>query len=183
MYALQQIDKNLPPRHSLIPGTNQKFLYMQDFYTMTWGDLIGLVWIMNAFVHLVVHGHVGYGQWIFFAIIATASAFFFMAMCLGPTHKPDQGFPEVGKISMHGISHLPYFGIYAAVSMLSIYHLFSENIASPIMWLGLAGGLIWVASQIADQKAGNFNPLKKLDSTDQFEDSVPILFGKNHPKF
>ena len=60
----QALDKSLPPRNSAIPGTRQdpddpksppqKFLYIQDFWTMTWGDGIGVLLIVNAFVHLAV---------------------------------------------------------------------------------------------------------------------------------
>lgn len=46
--------EKIPLRHSIIPGTNQKFLYWEDFYTQTYGDFLGLVWIANGFAHLIV---------------------------------------------------------------------------------------------------------------------------------
>lgn len=39
----------LPPRNSLIPGTRQRFLHMQDFWTMTYGDIVGVSFIWVAF--------------------------------------------------------------------------------------------------------------------------------------
>jgi hypothetical protein len=49
MFMLQQCDRNMPERHSIIPGTRQKFLYFQDFWTMTWGDAVGVGLIQIAF--------------------------------------------------------------------------------------------------------------------------------------
>ncbi|OGZ79571.1 MAG: hypothetical protein A2528_00885 [Candidatus Staskawiczbacteria bacterium RIFOXYD2_FULL_37_9] len=40
MYFLQAVDKSLPPRWTYIPGTNQKFLYAQDFHTCSWGGFL-----------------------------------------------------------------------------------------------------------------------------------------------
>lgn len=160
MYALQQIDKSLPPRHSLIPGTKQKFLYMQDFHTMFWGDAIGLTLIVNAFVHLAVNGHVALWEWVVLLLIIVADGFGFMKMCLTKDHKPDQGFPEIGKISWHGLSHLPYHGAGVAMSLLSIWHIVSGDLRGPVLYVALAGGAIYIASFIADIKTGNFDPLK-----------------------
>lgn len=163
MYALQQIDKNLPPRHSIIPGTNQKFLYMQDFYTMFWGDMIGVTLIANAFVHLAVNSHVALWEWIVFILITVVDGFRFMKMCLTQNHKPDQGFPEIGKVSWHGLSHLPYHGAGVAMALFAIWHIITGELRGSVMYVALVGGTIYVASFITDIKTGNFDPLKKVD--------------------
>ncbi len=161
MYVLQEVDLSLPPRHSLIPGTNQKFLYMQDFYTCLWGDLLGVPLIANAFMHLARNGFITAEGWFIFTIIVIVDGVGFLEMCLGKNHKPDQGFPAVGQVSWHGLSHLPYHGVGVAMSLFCIWHIIVGNLKGVPLYLGLAGGAIYIAFFIADIKTHNFDPLKK----------------------
>lgn len=169
MYWLQAMDKSLPPRGSYIPGTKQPFLYVQDFHSCTWGDLIGLPLIMNAFVHLVAGGyitnHAGWQQiqWAIFVLIVIVDGLGFLLMCLGKGHKPDQGFPEIGKVSWHGLSHLPYHGVGVAMSVFSIYHAVIGNLRGPVLYVALLGAVIYIASFVTDMKVGNFDPLKLVE--------------------
>ena len=162
MHLAQVLDKSLPRRHSIISGTHQKFLYMPDFWTTTYGDMFGVSLITNAFVHLAVSGHIDYWQWIAFVVIAIASALIFVVMCFGKEHKPDAVFPNIGKISWNGIMHLPYFGTGIAVTIMCIWHLFTGNLRGLVMWIGLAGGALYIACYITDIKSGNFDTLKKI---------------------
>lgn len=162
MYLLQVADKNLPLRHSIIPGTQQKFLYVQDFYSCTWGDLIAIPLVVNAFVWLTMHGFVRSWQWLIFAIIAVADGSGFLMMCLGDVHKPDQGFPEIGKVSWHGLSHLPYHGVGVAMSVLVIWHTINGNLRGPVMYVALLGGVLYLVTFAADVVSGNFDPLKRI---------------------
>ncbi len=162
IFLAQQVDKSLPPRHSIIPGTNQKFLYMQDFYTMTWGDLIGLSFIGNAFVHLVVYGQVGVWHWLVFAVLAVVFAVVYLVMWLGPNHKPDIGFPKAGKIGLQGIVHQPYFGFYMALSVLCIWFIFTGSLNGVVLYVGLVGALFYLVCHEADKLTGNFDALKPI---------------------
>lgn len=160
MYAAQQLDKSLPSRHSLILGTRQKFLYMQDFYAL-WGDIFAVPLILNAFAHLVFNGCISFWQWIAFALVAAADAYNFRKICLKSNHKPDLGCPEIGKMSCNGLLHLPYHGVCIAASLLVMLHAVA-NIKhfAAIYWIALTGGAIYIASVWADKRAGNFDPLK-----------------------
>jgi hypothetical protein len=128
---------------------------------MTWGDLIGIPLIINAFWHLVVNGNIGQWQWLIFLAIAVVDAWAFRKMCVGKNHKPDMGFPEIGKVSWIGFIHLPYHGVGVAVSVLIIWHIIAGNLWGPVLYVALIGGAIYIASFIADIRAGNFDPLKK----------------------
>ncbi len=161
MRLCQDLDKSLPPRHSVIPGTKQRFNYMQDFYTAWWGDLIGVPLIANAFVHLVANGYIGWVQWAIFVVLAVLLAVGFLNMCLSKDHKPDQGFPEIGKVSWHGLSHLPYLGCGYTLSLFTIGHLVAGHIWGPVLYVALLGGAFYIATFIADIKTGNFEPLKR----------------------
>ena len=161
MYLLQELDRNLSSRHSTIPGTKQKFLYMQDFYTMIWGDFIAVPLIVNAFVHLALHG-LSLAEWVLFFTVIVVDAFGFLWLCTRSSHKPDQGFPEVGKVSWHGLAHLPYHGVVVAISIILIWHIFIDNLHGSILYTSLMGGVLYIVSFIADIISGNFDRLKKF---------------------
>jgi len=161
MFAAQQLDKSLPPRHSLIPGTNQKFLYMQDWYTMKYGDVVAVPLIVNAFVHLVALGYISGVQWAITFMLSLLLTIIGIKSCLGPGHKPDQGFPEAGKISLQGKLHMPYFGIGWSMGLVSFYHLVIGHVSGPVLWLGLFGAVFYIAMLGMEFKSGNFDSLKK----------------------
>lgn len=174
MYVFQLLDEKLPPRGSLIPGTKQPFLYMGDWRSMTWGDTLGVLFILNAFAHLVAHGHISSAEWLVIVVLAAAIGEAFFWMCLGENHKPDQGFPKAGKWSWHGLSHVPYLGAAIAMGISCLWHIFMGELRGPVLYAGLAGLALYAVSVVADIKAGNFAPLKKIE----FEDPVPVLFGE-----
>lgn len=162
MFLAQELDISLPPWRSIIPGTNQRFLHIQDFWTMTLGDNAGVPLINTAFVHLVMNGRLGMWHWIAFGWLVLAFMVQFAKMCLGSNHKPDMGFPAAGKISLVGIVHLPYYGIGMAAGVFCIWFIFTGDLRGPVLYVGLAGALVYAFSFVAEIKSGNFDPLKKV---------------------
>lgn len=162
MFAAQQLDKSLPPRHSIIPGTNQKFLYMQDFWTMTWGDFIGVALINTAFAHLAVNGCLGVWHWFVFAVLVVAISAQFARMCMNQDHKPDMGFPYAGKISWTGVLHLPYFGIGVVAGAFCVWFIFTGDLRGLVLCVGLGGAAFYALCFVAEIKSGNFDPLKRI---------------------
>ena len=166
----QALDKSLPPRNSAIPGTRQdpddpksppqKFLYIQDFWTMTWGDGIGVLLIVNAFVHLAVKDITN--LWWGLPIVLI-SGLGFLKMCLGKGHKPDYGFPDIGKVSLAGILHLFYFGAGIAASVICVWNLITGDLRGPVMWVSLAGGAFYIICFVLEVRSGNFDPLQKSE--------------------
>lgn len=159
MLLTQSLDKSLPLRNSIIPGTNQRFLYIQDFWTMTWGDGIGVLLIANAFVHLVIKDITN--LWWSLPIIVV-SGLGFLDMCLGKGHKPDYGFPDIGKVSSAGILHLLYFGVGVAASVMCVWNLITGDLRGPVMWVAFAGGVFYIGCFILEVRSGNLDPLKKI---------------------
>lgn len=162
MFAAQQTDKSLPPRHSIIPGTNQKFLYMQDFWTMTWGDLVGVAMINTAFAHLAMNGYFGMWHWITFAALVFAFSAQLAKVGMNQGHKPDMGFPEIGKISWIGILHLPYYGIGVAAGIFCAWFIFTGDLHGLVLYVGLHGAVFYALCFIAEVQSGNFDPLKRI---------------------
>ncbi len=159
MLLAQTLDKSLPARNSIIPGTKQRFLYIQDFWTMTWGDGVGVLLIANAFVHLVVKDT---SNLLWGLPILMVSGLGFLAMCLGKNHKPDYGFPDIGKVSFAGILHLFYFGAGIAASVMGVWNLITGDLRGPVMWVALVGGAFYIVCFILEMKSGNFDQLNRL---------------------
>jgi len=163
IYLVAQLDKSLPPWNSKIPGTNQKFLAPWGFWTMTYGDLLAIPLVFNAFTYLV-EADVDNLWW--GLVIGVISGVGFTAKCLGKNHKPDYGFPEVGKISVAGLMHSVYFGAGAGASVMCLWHLFvTGNLPweSPVTWVALTAIPLYVPCVILDFTSGNFDQLKKID--------------------
>lgn len=159
----QALDKSLPARHSIISGTNQKFLYVQDFWTMTYGDLFGIPLITNAFVHLAVRDA---ANLLWLLLVAALSAAIFAKICLGKSHKPDYGFPQTGKISFAGILHLFYFGMGIGAVVACLWSLFEGRLTGLVLWLAVLGAAAYAVCFAAELRSGNLDPLKRIE-TDQ----------------
>lgn len=162
----------IPPKNSLIPGTAQKHLRMEQFHSMTWGDLIGLsaVWGASLWVLYLCWGAEGpeVGIRIGGAIIGLGAGIGFHKMCLGANHKPDYGFPVSGKASVAGTVHSVFFGLSFAVGtaglgvLIAFWNELSDVDAVTATWLGGIGFAIWLAAGITDAAVGNFDKLKPL---------------------
>jgi len=171
-YVFQEDDLErgrISPRGSIISNTKQKFLHWQDFHTQTWGDGLGLSIVMVVFVHLVKAkpGVVTVHQAILAGLIGAAIALFFVAFCLHDNHKPDWGYPVKGEISRGGIAHFVYFWVMSGVSIICVYHLCKGNLKCPrgeVDWLGwlVLGGVIWLASAVADWRSGKLKLVKYI---------------------
>lgn len=164
-FLAEKIDKanrKISDRHSVIPGTNQKFLYWEDFYMQTYGDLLGLVWVMNSFVQLLVNGKVNNLMWLIFAGFAILGVYLTLKTCLAKNHKPDWGYPAVGKISLGGISHLPYFGIQLGMAAVCFIKIFSGELFGLPLLTTLGGGIIIVIMAFLDWQAGHFDSLQRI---------------------
>ena len=157
MFLAQQFDKSLPEQHSIILGTNQKFLYMQDFWTMTWGDVVGISLIWGAFLHLAIY-RFEFRHWIVFTALTVLFMTGFAVMCFGKNHKPDMGYPYVGKISWNGILHLPYFGAGVSASIFCVWLIAFPGI---VLLVFLSGSVFYLVCFYLEIQSGNFEPLRK----------------------
>lgn len=149
-------------RHAIIPGTNHKFLYWEDFYMQTYGDFLGLVWVMNGFFQLLAAGKINGVMWFIFAIFVILGIFLTLKNCLAKNHKPDWGYPQIGKVSLGGISHLPYFGIQSGMGVVCLIKIFSGDLTGLVLITTLVGGAIIGLMAILDWKTGHFDPLVKI---------------------
>jgi|GEM_PF-940942 len=160
-FFIQEVEKGdgkLPRRHSIIPGTDQKFLYWQDFYTQTYGDLIGLMLVLNGFLH--IFNRLRNAEIFIFAVIGLIAMIAFFAPRLSKNHKPSWGEPRAGQISFGGFVHSFYSSLLSAMSCLCLWSIITGRMAGVLLWLTLVGGIIWVVALIMDTISGNFDPLK-----------------------
>ncbi|KKW42123.1 MAG: hypothetical protein UY92_C0010G0039 [Candidatus Magasanikbacteria bacterium GW2011_GWA2_56_11] len=163
-FQVQRVDARygrIPPRHSLIPGTSQEFLYWQDFHTQTWGDCLGLGLIWVTFAHYVEAGLMTPILWVGFAVIAVVDAVSFRRLCLSKRHKPDWVFPSTGTMSAGGWTHLPYHGIGMAAAAASLWLTATRCNNLVILVIFAAGVLTYSAAFAVDVITGHFDPLRR----------------------
>ncbi len=160
MWQLQEWLKRtrrIPSRHSLILGTSgQKFLHMEDFWTMGWGDLYGLPFVFAGFIWLVVNDKIGLPPFMVSVVVATIATCLFYFSCTGTHHKPDWGYPEAGKVSWGGIAHSVYFWLNLKAAIVVFWSTLNMQLNGPPLWLAWLGGLFYIGTFVADIKAGNF---------------------------
>lgn len=159
IYKTQQAEAHagkIPARRSIIPGTRQQFLYLQDFRVMVWGDWICLAVTGIAFWYLVLSQNITPLSWVAYIAIAIIDAIAFTLMCLVKTHKPDYGFPEVGKTSIAGYLHSGYHGCNVAGIILSVWHFLIGNLHGWPMWCLFIGGGAYLVAFYLDIRTGNF---------------------------
>lgn len=150
--------KKIPTRHSLLPGTNQKFLCYEDYYT-PYGDIFGLVWIMNGFYTMVPL--LSNYELLAFGPLCAVSAISYVAPRLSTSHKPTWGEPTPGKISTGGYIHMFYYAIQLAMGIMCVYGAIVQKMTGIVLITSLMGGLIWAASCIADLVTGKYSSLEK----------------------
>lgn len=158
-YLMQQWELahgHIKPRHSIIRGTDQKFLHWQDFSTQTWGDFIGLALVWGGFWHLKTSEIF----WPVFAVFAILGSLGFTYMCTRPDHKPDWGWPADKQMSFGGGLHVLYFGLSLAAAGTCIWKMIDGTLSDVPSIVTLIGGAIWIAAAITDFAKGRFDPLK-----------------------
>jgi hypothetical protein len=163
-FMFQTLDRKrrkIAARNSIIPGTKQRFLYWQDFYTQTYGDFLGLVWVMNGFAHLLINEKMDGPLWIIFMLVFFIAGMVVPIVCLANDHKPDWGFPKIGVISLGGISHLPYFSLNAAMTIICLFHAVTGTLSGILLITTVIGGAVIIIAAIVDLNAGHFDPLNK----------------------
>ena len=157
MFLAEFFDKTLPEQNSIIPNTNQKFLYMKDFWTFSWGDPVGVSLIWAAFLHIVIY-RFEIRHWLVFCVLSVFFMIGFAAACLAKDHRPNMRYPDTGKISWNGILHLPYFGLGAAASIFCIWLIAFPGVVLLLFLFGVAFYLVCFYLEI---QSGNLEPLRK----------------------
>jgi len=165
-YLAQQVDLKrglIAKRSSIIPGTEQKFLHWQDFRTQTYGDILGLPGIIYGFYSLLsTSTRSNLLLWLLLMfLLVIACVVWFANMCLTKDHKPDWGFPEIGKISLGGLVHLAYFGVICSMAIICLIAILLGILHGYSFLITFLGGGIWIISFIFDYYQGHFEPLKK----------------------
>lgn len=153
-------------RAGVIPPPGQwngalPFLYFCDWHTATWGDLIGITLIdwsagyelssMTPSLWLVTLA----------MLVGFAGTTAFHMRCLSPRHRPDFGYPKIGRISMTGRAHTLYLFAQSSLSALMLLLLGTGELRGTTLAVGLAGGAVYVASFLCDCYTGRFSLLPR----------------------
>ena len=159
----------IEPRHSIILGSdNQKILYWEDFYTQTYGDFLGLVWVMNCFFHLWVAGQLRLVDFFIFLIFGISIMYAFILNKINAKSRPDWGKTLNGKLTIGAISHFPYFALLSGMSAVCIFNILLGKVTKLLLILTLLGAIIYGVTVLLDIISGNFTPLKKSNQKNRF---------------
>lgn len=148
----------MPQRHSIILGAKQKFLCWEDYYCQTYGDLLGLVWVMVGFYSMTTK--LTNYEWLTFGILCLISFVIFLVPRIKKDKRPTWGESN-GKISIGGYIHGVYFSLSLAMTVMCLYGMLIGKLIGADIFLVLGGIIIWSVSCLMDVKVGNFAPLKK----------------------
>jgi hypothetical protein len=148
----------MPKRHSIIPGSKQKFLCWEDYYCQTYGDILGLVWVMIGFYSMIIK--LTNYEWLMFGVLCLISFIIFLVPRIKKDKRPTWGESN-GKISIGGYIHSVYFSLSLAMTVMCLYGMLIGKLIGVYVVLVLGGVLIWSVSCLIDLLVGNFAPLKK----------------------
>ena len=158
MFFLQNWEagkERIAPRKKHNPlKPREGFLYMQDYHSTSWGDIIAL-----SFIDLAVGNELAQGPfpswWALAACIALSgiiTAFFYWEIWLVPSHKPDWAFPKAKKVSFAGWLFLWYFYLQLAAAFLAFYFLVTGKLTWLQALVGLLGGGLYLLAMYLDAK-------------------------------
>jgi hypothetical protein len=142
-------------KRKLIPKRKKNFLYLWDFNTGLWGDLIGLSLIDLSLISMGFN----LGIITISLLISLAATTIFHLRCIGEKHKPDAGYPSKGKTSLSGRLHLVYFFVQFEIFVYTLINFISPRSTNlKLTWiLGLS---IYATSFFIDIFQGKFDNLK-----------------------
>lgn len=136
-----------------INDPKKSFLYLQDWFTGTWGDLFGLSFVAWAFGASV-------------DVWSGADAFVALAISLAITYclhliwkngLPNAGYPDRGTISLSGRTHLAYTSVLVFITAYLFLILLMGKVSAPAMLAATFGIMIYMISLIFDYKEGKFS--------------------------
>jgi len=138
----------------------ESFLYIQDFHTGLWGDLIGLSLINVAFAVMMARTKASLRVLIIPIVAGISITTLFHRACMDLFHKPDHGYPASGVVSLSGRAHLVYFAgqIVVVTHVLKLFG--SRKTSKTTATIGFLGACIYIFAFILDVKSGRFASLK-----------------------
>lgn len=148
----------MPRRHSIILGAKQKFLCWEDYYCQTYGDLLGLVWVMVVFFSIITK--LTNYEWLSFGILCLVSFVIFLVPRIKKDKRPTWGESD-GKISIGGYIHGVYFSLTLAMTIICLYGMVVGKLNLMDIVFVIVGIVIWIIACLMDVLVGNFAPLKK----------------------
>ena len=145
------------PKRSV--SKTKPFRYLQDWYTATWGDWVGLSLVVAVAGYVYTTAHLP------FVAVATLVGFVgtivFHLWGMDERHRPDSGYPTAGTMSHSGALHLFYFFAQASVGAYVAVLALTGLLQGVPLYLAAVGGAVYMLSFLYDIHTGKFALLKK----------------------
>lgn len=169
MFFVQEWESNtgrIPARSPHNPKDPvEGFLYMQDFFTIKWGDTIGISAVDFGVIAVLQNvwplPFAGILACVLVGVVVTSLAH---RLWMGQLHKPDAGYPAAGVVSIFGRVHLLYFFVQITIGAIGLW-LVGLMILGQFPWssvavVGLGGGFFYLLTWLADMKTRRFARLQ-----------------------
>lgn len=148
-------------RTSEIPLRSKRFLYLQDLLVILFGDFIGLSLIDSSMAFVIYKSGFPPHPWpIINALVSVVVLIIFHKQCTSQYHIPDMGYPKIGKISLIGIFHIPYFIIQLWIVSISVWYFI--NVRNPVLFITVAGLIFYCLMCFLDIKKGKYWKWSKI---------------------
>jgi hypothetical protein len=129
------------------------FLYLQDWYSGSFGDLLGLSCLAWAFGANLKYWTTGLLLSAFVMSLAiTISLHYFWKR-----GRPNSGYPARGEISISGKAHLLYSFIHISIALSLFFGILSGDAGTTILIPTLCGVVLYGISLLCDVHMGKFS--------------------------
>ena len=136
------------------------FPYFCDWYTCSWGDLIGLTLIDWSAGYAFSFSIPSLKLALVSVVVGALGAAIFHLLCMSRRHKPDSGYPAPGKRSPHALAHEWYFFLQLTLCALLVELAVTHELVGLPLRVALVGGAVYAVCFFADLYLGYFSPRK-----------------------
>lgn len=132
---------------------DESFLYLQDWYTGNFGDLLGLSCLVWAFGANRAHWS---GE--FFVVAFTVGLVVTILLhFLWKSVRPNSGYPAQGEISLSGRVHLFYALIHITIALSLFFDIFIGAVTTSTLIATVCGVIFYGISLLCDVHGGKFS--------------------------
>jgi len=151
----EMVNGRIPDRREHNPERpTEGFLYIQDYATTLWGDLLALSFIDMAVGERIAEG---FPAWLpvalCFGVGAGIATYFHFKEWMGLYHKPDWAYPWKGKVSAGGKLHTVYFSLQVSVVLMGAWFLVTGSLSLFQALAVLVGGVLYLFAIYCDVKS------------------------------
>lgn len=139
------------------PGAS--FLYLTDWHTGSWGDLVGLSLVAWSFGESLVVWH--HGVSLMALVVSLGVTAGFHRLWWRNNGVSNSGYPKDRQLSLFGKMHLVYTAALLYVSAYLLFLIMLREASGTVTSIALFGGALYGISFLCDYREGKFSVKRK----------------------